>query len=67
MGRFSGLTFVLVVSFTSFYFWRVVRFGMGVRKLWSMHEFYAELLDVPEVRLFHPLLATQGSHSAFAE
>ncbi|KAL8292241.1 hypothetical protein RQP46_001707 [Phenoliferia psychrophenolica] len=48
VSRFSGLTFVLVVSFSSFYFWRVVRFGMGVRQLWGMHEFYAELLEVPE-------------------
>ena len=46
---FSGLTFILFVSFTSFYLWRVVRFGMGVRKLWEMHEFFGELLDVPEV------------------
>lgn len=33
----------------AFYAWRVVRFGMGVRRLWEMHEFYTELLEVPEV------------------
>lgn len=33
-----------------YYLWRVVRFGLGVRKLWEMHEFYAHLLQVPEVR-----------------
>lgn len=48
-GRFSGLTLLLVITVSSFYFWRVVRFGLGVRKLWEMHEFYVELLGVPEV------------------
>ncbi|KAM0748760.1 APG9-domain-containing protein [Meredithblackwellia eburnea MCA 4105] len=48
VSRFSGLTFLLVISFSAFYSWRVVSFGLGVRKLWSMHEFYTELLEVPE-------------------
>jgi autophagy-related protein 9 len=39
----------LFLSFSSFYLWRVVRFGLGVRKLWEMHEFFAELLEIPEV------------------
>ncbi|KAK4054015.1 autophagy protein atg9 [Microbotryomycetes sp. JL221] len=48
ISRFSGLTLFLVTSVGAFYLWRVVRFGLGVRKLWEMHEFYAELLEVPE-------------------
>lgn len=35
----------------AFYFWRVVRFGLGVKELWEMHEFFEELLDVQEVSL----------------
>ncbi|SCZ97968.1 BZ3500_MvSof-1268-A1-R1_Chr3-3g06490 [Microbotryum saponariae] len=46
--RFSGFTFLIAVSFTAFYFWRIVRFGMGVGKLWEMHEFFTELLEIPE-------------------
>lgn len=46
----SGFTLLLFVVLAAFYAWRVVRFGMGVRRLWEMHEFYTELLEVPEVR-----------------
>jgi len=59
--RFSGLTTLLVVTFAVFYSWRVIRFGMGVRKLWEMHEFYTELLEVPEVRFPFPTLPTRSS------
>lgn len=54
--RFSGLTLILFLSFTSFYLWRVVSFGLGVRKLWEMHEFFGELLEVPEVSFSYILL-----------
>ncbi|BGP43795.1 autophagy protein atg9 [Rhodotorula kratochvilovae] len=46
--RLSGFTLLLFIAFVAFYAWRVVRFGMGVRRLWDMHEFYTELLEVPE-------------------
>ncbi|GAA5997659.1 autophagy protein ATG9 [Rhodotorula paludigena] len=46
--RMSGFTLLLFITFAAFYAWRVVRFGIGVRKLWEMHEFYTELLEVPE-------------------
>ncbi|GAA6024138.1 hypothetical protein JCM8202_004269 [Rhodotorula sphaerocarpa] len=46
--RLSGFTLLVFVAFVAFYAWRVVRFGMGVRRLWEMHEFYTELLEVPE-------------------
>ncbi|SCV74760.1 BQ2448_7789 [Microbotryum intermedium] len=48
ISRFSGLTFLVAISFTIFYCWRIVRFGMGVGKLWEMHEFFTELLEIPE-------------------
>ncbi|KAM0789914.1 hypothetical protein ACM66B_006755 [Microbotryomycetes sp. NB124-2] len=48
VSRFSGLTLLMTVSVGAFYMWRVIRFGLGVRKLWEMHEFYTELLEVPE-------------------
>lgn len=47
--RLSGFTLLLALTFAFFYLWRVVRFSLGVRRLWEMHEFYTELLDVPEV------------------
>ncbi|GAA6039812.1 hypothetical protein JCM8097_004231 [Rhodosporidiobolus ruineniae] len=46
--RLSGFTLLLVLTFAGFYAWRVVRFSLGVRRLWEMHEFYTHLLDVPE-------------------
>ncbi|GAA6053888.1 hypothetical protein JCM3770_005318 [Rhodotorula araucariae] len=46
--RLSGFTLLLFIAFVAFYAWRVVRFGLGVRRLWDMHEFYTELLEVPE-------------------
>ncbi|GAA5871380.1 hypothetical protein JCM3774_005584 [Rhodotorula dairenensis] len=46
--RLSGFTLLVFLAFAGFYALRVVRFGMGIRKLWEMHEFYAELLEVPE-------------------
>lgn len=46
---FSGLTLLLALTLGAFYFSRVVKFGMMVRKLWEMHEFYTELLEIPEV------------------
>ncbi|GAA5868016.1 hypothetical protein JCM8547_000782 [Rhodosporidiobolus lusitaniae] len=46
--RLSGFTLLLVLAFASFYAWRVVRFSLGVRRLWEMHEFHTELLEVPE-------------------
>ncbi|KAK4048677.1 autophagy protein atg9 [Microbotryomycetes sp. JL201] len=48
ISRFSGLTLLITASVGTFYLWRVIRFGLGVRKLWEMHEFYTELLEVPE-------------------
>lgn len=48
---FSGITLLLFISFAAFYGWRVIRFSLGVRKLWEMHEFYTELLEVPEVNI----------------
>ena len=52
--RLSGSTFLLFVLFIAFYAWRVAEFGLEVKKLWEMHEFYTELLDVPEVSLLSP-------------
>ncbi|GAA5833704.1 hypothetical protein JCM11251_003209 [Rhodosporidiobolus azoricus] len=46
--RMSGFTLLLALTFAFFYLWRVVRFSFGVRRLWEMHEFYTELLEVPE-------------------
>ncbi|GAA6017488.1 hypothetical protein JCM10207_008244 [Rhodosporidiobolus poonsookiae] len=46
--RLSGFTLLLVLTFACFYAWRVVRFSLGVRRLWEMHEFFSELLEVPE-------------------
>ncbi|BGP20513.1 hypothetical protein JCM10213_007671 [Rhodosporidiobolus nylandii] len=46
--RMSGFTLLLTLAFAFFYLWRVVRFSLGVRRLWEMHEFYTELLEVPE-------------------
>ncbi|GAA5902427.1 hypothetical protein JCM6882_002750 [Rhodosporidiobolus microsporus] len=46
--RMSGFTLLLALTFAFFYLWRVVRFSLGVRRLWEMHEFYTELLEVPE-------------------
>ncbi|KPV73033.1 uncharacterized protein RHOBADRAFT_17299 [Rhodotorula graminis WP1] len=46
--RMSGFTLLVFIIVAAFYAWRVVRFGMGVRRLWEMHEFYTELLEVPE-------------------
>lgn len=66
--RFSGLTLLLVLSFSSFYVWRVIRFGMGVRKLWEMHEFYAELLEIPEVGFsYQNLYARPTDQSSFIQ
>jgi len=50
----SGFTLLVFIIVAVFYAWRVVRFGMGVRRLWEMHEFYTELLEVPEVRAALP-------------
>ncbi|GAA5982646.1 hypothetical protein JCM10908_006731 [Rhodotorula pacifica] len=46
--RLSGFTLLVFIAFAGFYALRVVRFGMGIRRLWEMHEFYTELLEVPE-------------------
>ena len=51
LSRLSGFTLLVFIAFVGFYALRVVRFGMGIRRLWEMHEFYTELLEVPEVRL----------------
>ncbi|GAA5905963.1 hypothetical protein JCM5296_001302 [Sporobolomyces johnsonii] len=48
VSRLSGFTLLLFISFAAFYAWRIVRFSLGVRRLWEMHEFYTELLEVPE-------------------
>lgn len=42
---------MVVITFAVIYLWRVFKFGIGIRKLWDMHEFFVHLLDVPEVRL----------------
>lgn len=47
--RLSGFSFLFFVLFVGFYAWRVAEFGLEVKKLWEMHEFYTELLEVPEV------------------
>jgi hypothetical protein len=46
----SGFSFIFFILFVGFYIWRVAEFGLEVKKLWEMHEFYTELLEVPEVR-----------------
>jgi len=46
----SGFSFIFFILFVGFYVWRVAEFGLEVKKLWEMHEFYTELLEVPEVR-----------------
>ncbi|GAA5912920.1 autophagy protein ATG9 [Sporobolomyces salmoneus] len=48
VSRLSGFSFLAFVLFVGFYAWRVAEFGLEVRKLWEMHEFYTELLEVPE-------------------
>lgn len=64
--RFSGLTLVLFISFTTFYVYRVITFGLGVKKLWHMHEFFSELLEIPEVCLVSPQLCLrQLTYSVF--
>jgi autophagy-related protein 9 len=42
------LTLVFVLSFAAFYSWRVLRFTRAVSQLWRMHEFFQELLGIPE-------------------
>lgn len=59
--RFSGLTLLLVIAFGAFYLSRLVEFGLGVRRLWDMHEFYAELLEIPEVRVWPQLTVRRSS------
>jgi len=46
---FSGMTLLVALIFGAFYFSRVIKFGLMVRKLWEMHEFYTQLLEIPEV------------------
>ncbi|KAH8928416.1 APG9-domain-containing protein [Atractiella rhizophila] len=48
VNRLSGFTLLLVLAFALFYIQRVVSFGFGVRKLWEMHDFFQELLEIPE-------------------
>jgi len=48
-GSFSSLHFLLFVSFSAFYLYRLVTFGLGVRELWEMKVFFEELLGVGEV------------------
>ncbi|ORY40075.1 autophagy protein Apg9-domain-containing protein [Leucosporidium creatinivorum] len=48
VARFSTLHLLLFLSFASFYLYRVIRFGLGVKELWEMHEFFGELLGVEE-------------------
>ncbi|GAA6024204.1 hypothetical protein JCM11491_001284 [Sporobolomyces phaffii] len=48
VSRLSGFTFLFFVLFVGFYAWRVAEFGLELKKLWEMHEFYTELLEVPE-------------------
>lgn len=43
------MTLLLALIFGAFYFSRVIKFGLTVRRLWEMHEFYTELLEIPEV------------------
>jgi hypothetical protein len=50
VSRFHPFTLFLVLSFAGFYAWRIVRFGRAVKQLWNMHEFFEELLGIPEVR-----------------
>ncbi|KAH9812386.1 autophagy protein Apg9-domain-containing protein [Melampsora americana] len=49
--RFSGLTSSLVLCFGGFYVWKVLRFSQDIAKLWQMHEFFANLLEVSEVEI----------------
>ncbi|GAA5937883.1 autophagy protein ATG9 [Sporobolomyces koalae] len=48
VSRLSGFTSLLFILFVGFYAWRVAEFGLEVRSLWQMHEFYTELLEIPE-------------------
>ncbi|EGG01953.1 uncharacterized protein MELLADRAFT_49970, partial [Melampsora larici-populina 98AG31] len=49
--RFSGLTSSLVLCFGGFYVWKVLRFSQDIAKLWQMHEFFSNLLEVSEVEI----------------
>ncbi|KNZ51324.1 hypothetical protein VP01_39g3 [Puccinia sorghi] len=48
VSRFSGLTLLLVLAFSGYYSWRVLKFGHEISNLWKMHEFFTELLEVSE-------------------
>ncbi|KAI8460130.1 autophagy protein Apg9-domain-containing protein, partial [Phakopsora pachyrhizi] len=46
--RFSGLTLILFLGCGGFYLWKVFSFSQEIAKLWQMHEFFTELLEVSE-------------------
>ncbi|WAQ88196.1 hypothetical protein PtA15_9A322 [Puccinia triticina] len=48
VSRFSGLSLLLVLAFSGYYSWRVLKFGQEISNLWKMHEFFTELLEVSE-------------------
>ncbi|KAH9447897.1 hypothetical protein MJO28_011440 [Puccinia striiformis f. sp. tritici] len=72
VSRFSGLTLLLVLAFSGYYSWRVLKFGHEISKLWKMHEFFTELLEVTEAdiqtipwyRLVEQLSRLKDSHPA---
>ena len=51
ISKFHPTTLLLVLCFSAAYAWRVIQFGKLVGRLWEMHEFFEELLNIPEVCL----------------
>ncbi|KAN0062741.1 autophagy protein atg9 [Thecaphora frezii] len=48
VSRFSNLSLLLMISFSAFYGWQVVQFGLGLSRLAAMHRFYTHLLNIPD-------------------
>ncbi|KZV87378.1 APG9-domain-containing protein [Exidia glandulosa HHB12029] len=49
VSRFSGFTWLFFLSFTTFFVWQIVKFGLDMVSLLNMHRFFTYLLQVPEV------------------
>lgn len=72
VSKSSGLTLLLILGFSGYYSWRVLRFGQEISKLWKMHEFFTELLEVSEsdvqtipwYRLVEQLASLKDQHPA---
>ncbi|MBW0479481.1 hypothetical protein O181_019196 [Austropuccinia psidii MF-1] len=48
VSRFSGFGLLFVLGFSSYYAWKVLKFGQEIARLWQMHEFFTHLLEVSE-------------------